>query len=174
MLREEKMPALSRGVNPDHFANTAFNFLNPNQTSWFPADKNFVPAPDCLGRQNSATAVRYGSGWCWSAQLHSSPRVSCFLRSMCRALLPSYEFCLHGRGLELLIDATYGSWAVTWLLLLWPIAEISVGAMAQDVSMLACAQGSRMWGGTLEVYLLQWERLHMRMRIRLGMGHYYL
>lgn len=165
------MPALSRGVNPGHFVNTAFNFLNPSQTSWLSSGKKFAPVADCLGSQNSIMAVRCGPGWCWPAQLHISPSVSCFLRPMCRALLPSYEFCLPGRGLELLIDATYGSWAVTWPLLLQPIAGISVGAMAQDVSMLACAQGSRMEVGNSEVNLLQQERFHVRMRIRLGMYH---
>lgn len=36
------MPALSRGVHPDHFVSTAFSFLNPKQTSWFSPGKNFA------------------------------------------------------------------------------------------------------------------------------------
>lgn len=170
------MPALSRGVNPDYFVNTAFSFLNPKQTSWLSSAKNF---PQLLTAWEARTVqgckiwyhkIRYQDG----ADLHSCTALPvCDLLFMCRALQPSYEFCSMAGVLSYLQmphmapELSPGSPAAAY-------CRISVGAMAQDVSMLAFAQGSRMQVGNLEVYLLQQERFHMRMRIRLGMCHYYL
>lgn len=66
---------------------------------------------------------------------------------------------MNGGGLEALIDAAYGSWAVIWPLLLQAIAEISVVAMAEDTSMLACVQGSSMYVGILQVILAAAEQV---------------